>query len=277
MTASVFLLVLFAAALHAAWNAIVKGAADKFVSAVTICLAAAVVAALALPFFAQPARASWPFLGASMVLQTIYYSLVAATYNRADMSVAYPVMRGTAPMIVALVSGFAFREHLPQAGWVGIALVSGGILSMAVLGRHGSGAGLGLALLNALVIATYTLNDGWGARASGAPIGYSLWVSLLTAPPVLIWAIWQRGPGILRQAAAGWRDGLIGGIGTMTSYGVALWAMTLAPVAIVAALRETSILFATGISALILGERVGVPRIIAVLIIASGVAVLRLA
>lgn len=277
MTASVFFLVLFAAALHAGWNAIVKGAGDKFVSAVTICFAAAIVAALVLPFVAQPARESWPFLGASMLLQTIYYSLVAATYQRADMSVAYPVMRGTAPMIVALVSGLAFREHLPQAGWIGIALISGGILSMAFIGRHGSGAGLGLALLNALVIATYTLNDGWGARASGAPIGYSLWVSVLTAPPVLIWALWQRGPGILRQAAQGWRDGLIGGIGTMTSYGVALWAMTLAPVAIVAALRETSILFATGISALILGERVGVPRIVAVAIIASGVAVLRLA
>ena len=92
-----FFLVLFAAALHAGWNAIVKGASDTFVSAVSICLAAAIVAALALPFVAQPARASWPYLGASMMLQTIYYSLVAATYKRADMSLAYPVMRGTAP------------------------------------------------------------------------------------------------------------------------------------------------------------------------------------
>ena len=277
MTASVFLLVLFAAALHAGWNAIVKGAGDKFVSAVTICFAAALVAALVLPFVAQPARESWPYLGASMLLQTGYYSLVAATYQRADMSLAYPVMRGTAPMIVALVSGLAFGEHLPLAGLIGIVLISGGILSMAAIGRHGSGAGLGLALVNACVIATYTLNDGWGARASGAPIGYSLWVSVLTAPPVLVWALWLRGPALLRQAARGWRDGLIGGIGTMTSYGVALWAMTLAPVAIVAALRETSILFATAISAFVLRERVGGARIIAVLIIASGVAVLRLA
>ena len=144
MSASVFLLVLFAAALHAGWNAIVKGADDKFVSAVTICFAAAFVAALTLPFVAQPARASWPYLGASMMLQTIYYSLVAAAYKRADMSLAYPVMRGTAPMIVALVSGLAFAEYLPQEGWIGVALISGGILSMAFLGRHGSRAGLGL-------------------------------------------------------------------------------------------------------------------------------------
>ncbi len=277
MSASVFLLVLFAAALHAGWNAIVKGAGDKFVSAVTICFAAAIVAALVLPFVAQPARESWPYLGASMILQTIYYSLVAAAYKRADMSLAYPVMRGTAPMIVALASGLAFAELLPQAGWIGVALISGGILSMAFLGRHGSRAGLGLALLNACVIATYTLNDGMGARASGAPIGYSLWVSLLTAPPVLVWAVWRRGPGILGLALRGWRDGLIGGLGTMTSYGVALWAMTLAPVAMVAALRETSILFATAISALVLGEAVGWRRVAAVGVIACGAAVLRLA
>lgn len=276
MTASVFFLVLCAAALHAGWNAIVKGASDRFVAAVGICLAAALIAAPILPFVRQPLAASWPYLVASMVLQTIYYSLVAATYNRADMSVAYPVMRGTAPLIVALVSARAFGEVLPGPGWIGVALISGGILSMAVLGRHGSRAGLGLALLNACVIAAYTLNDGWGARASGAPVGYTLWLSLLTAPPVLVVALRLRGPAVLRQVAARWRDGLIGGAGTMTAYGVALWAMTLAPVAVVAALRETSILFATAISALVLGERVGPSRIAAAGIIAAGAAVLRL-
>lgn len=276
MTASVFLLVLLAAALHAGWNAIVKGAADTFVTAVAICLAAALIAGLMLPFVAQPARASWPYLGASMLLQTIYFSLVAAAYGRADMSLAYPVMRGGAPLIVALLSGLLFGETLSGAGWLGIALISGGILSMAAVGR-GHRAGLGLALLNTLVIATYTLNDGAGARASGAPVGYTLWVCLLTAPPVALWALWLRGPAILSRLARAWREGLIGGAGTLTSYGVALWAMTLAPVAMVAALRETSILFATAISALILAEPVGRRRLIAVASIAAGAAALRLA
>lgn len=277
MTTSVFLLVLAAAALHAGWNAIVKGSRDKFASAVAICLGAALIAALALPFVAPPARSSWPYLGASMILQTIYFSLVAAAYGRADMSLAYPVMRGGAPMIVAIVSGLLFGEQLPPTGWLGIGLISGGILSMAASGRGGSGAGLGLALLNTLVIATYTLNDGAGVRASGAPVGYTLWVCLLTAPPVIGWALWRRGAALARQVARAWRDGLIGGAGTLASYGVALWAMTLAPVAMVAALRETSILFATGISALVLGETVGWRRIAAVAGIAAGAVVLRLA
>lgn len=276
MTPAVFALVLFAAALHAGWNAIVKGSGDKFLTTVAICLAAAIVAAPILPFMPLPAQASWAHLGFSIVLQTIYYGLVAAAYSRADMSVAYPIMRGTAPLMVALLAGVVFHESLPHTGWIGIGLISGGILSMAFLGRHGSRSGFGLALLNALVIAVYTLNDGLGARASGAPISYTLWLSLLTAPPILALALKLRGRRVLTQVAASWRDGLIGGTGAMVCYGVALWAMTFAPVAVVAALRETSILFATVISALVLGEKVGWPRTIAAAVIALGAAVLRL-
>ena len=277
MSLTVFLLVLMAAALHAGWNAIVKGAADKTASAVAICVAAALIAAGLLPFVAQPARESWPFIAGSVALQTVYYMLVAAAYRRTDMSQAYPVMRGGAPMIVAVLSGLKFAEVLPPLGWVGVALISGGIASLAALGRGGSRQGLAFAALNACVIATYTICDGFGVRRSGAPVGYTLWIFLMTAPPVLIWAYWQRGAVLAGQIAARWRDGVIGGLGTMISYGVALWAMTLAPVAMVAALRETSILFATLISALILRERVGPGRVAAVGVIACGAAVLRLA
>lgn len=276
MTATVFILVLCAAALHAGWNAIVKGSGDKFVAAVAICLSAALIAILALPFVTAPARESWRYISASMVLQTTYFSLVAAAYRRADMSLAYPIMRGGAPMIVALASGLLFAEALTLTGWLGISLISGGILSLAVLARKASRAGLGLALLNTCVIASYTLTDAAGVRLSGAPIGYTLWVCIVTAPPVLVLALWRRGPALFGQLARSWRDGLIGGAGTMTSYGVALWAMTLAPVAMVAALRETSIIFATALSALVLGEKVGPGRVAAVVIIALGAATLRL-
>lgn len=277
MTASVFLLVLFAAALHAGWNAIVKGSDDKFVSAVAICIAASAIAAIALPFVPQPAPESWGFIGITIVLQTAYYALVAAAYGRSDMSQVYPVMRGGAPMIVALVAGTIFGEAMPVAGWGGIGLISIGILSMAALGRGGSRAGLAFAVMNAFVIAAYTLSDGLGVRRSDTALGYTLWVFLLTAPPVVGWAVWRRGPVLISQALRQWREGVIGGFGTMISYGVALWAMTQAPVAMVAALRETSILFATVISALILKEDVGWRRVVAVLIIACGAAVLRLA
>jgi drug/metabolite transporter (DMT)-like permease len=193
------------------------------------------------------------------------------------MSLAYPIMRGGAPMIVALAAGAIFAETMSLAGWAGVGLISAGILSMAALGGGSSRAGLGFAVMNACVIAAYTLTDGLGVRRSGAAVGYTLWIFLLTAPPIVGIAVWRRGAGLLARTAVRWREGVIGGLGTIIAYGVALWAMTLAPVAMVAALRETSILFATAISALVLGEAVGWRRVVAVLIIASGAAVLRLA
>ncbi len=277
MSATVFLIVLATAALHAGWNALVKGSSDKTASAVAICLAAAVVAALVLPFVAQPARASWPFIAGSVALQTVYYSLVAAAYSRTDMSQAYPIMRGGAPLIVALLAGVVFHESLPPLGWLGIALISGGLVGLAFLARGGSRAGVAFALANALVIASYTLCDGLGVRRSDAPVGYTLWIFLLTAPPVLIWAGTWQGRTLADRIVRHARVGLVGGLGTMLSYGAVLWAMTQAPVAMVAALRETSILFATAISALILGERVGAGRILSVVVVALGAGLLRLA
>ena len=260
--------------MHAGWNALIKGASDTLVLAVAICIAASLMAGLVLPFVPQPAPASWPFIALSVTLQTVYYLLVAAAYGRADMSLAYPVMRGTAPMIVALVAGVVLGERLTAPGWAGVALISGGILSLAALAR--SRAGLGFAALNAGVIAAYTLSDGWGVRQSGAAVGYTLWIFLLTAPPVVIVSLVRRGPGLLAACVTEWRRAALGGIGTMLSYGVALWAMTQAPVAMVAALRETSILFATMISAFLLDEEIGPRHWAAVAVIALGAAALRL-
>ena len=285
MSLSVFILVVIAAALHAGWNAIVKGAGDKLVTAVAICLAAALVAALILPFVAQPARASWPFIGLSAGLQTVYYILIAATYRRAEMGQAYPLMRGTAPMLVALVSGPVLDEPLSLTGWAGVAMISAGILALALpagwwrgrLTAPVGGTGGGFALATAVVIAAYTIGDGLGVRRSGAAAGYTLWIFLLTAPPVLGWSFWHRGRPFAALVVARWRSGLTGAAGTMTSYGVALWAMTEAPVAMVAALRETSILFAIAISALVLGEGIGPRRITAAVAMALGAGLLRLA
>lgn len=274
MSLSVFVIVMAAAAMHAGWNALIKGASDTLVLAVAICIAASVMAALSLPFVPQPAPESWPFIGLSVALQTVYYLLVAAAYDRADMSLAYPVMRGAAPMIVAVVSASLLSEHLTPMAWAGVALISGGILSLAALAR--SRRGLGFAALNALVIAAYTLSDGHGVRLSGAAVGYTLWIFLLTAPPVVAVSALRRGPGLVAACVAEWRRATLGGIGTMLSYGAALWAMTTAPVAMVAALRETSILFATLISVLILHETVGRARWVAVGLVALGAGALRL-
>jgi drug/metabolite transporter (DMT)-like permease len=276
MPLSVFGIVLFAAALHATWNAIVKGAPDKLLTTILVAASAAAISAITLPFLAQPARESWPFLAASTVLQVGYYLLVARAYRGADMSQAYPLMRGTAPLIVALVSRFWLGEHLSLAATAGVALICSGVLSLALGARGTSAQGLRAALLNAFVIAGYTLVDGAGVRASGTPAAYTLWLNLLSGAPLLAWALAARWRVFLPYARANLGLGVIGGLGTLTSYGLALWAMTHAPVAVIAALRETSILFATAIAVFVLREKLTRGRVFAALLIAAGAVVLRL-
>jgi drug/metabolite transporter (DMT)-like permease len=165
---------------------------------------------------------------------------------------------------------------LSIAGWIGVALVSAGLLSLTLAGRGGDPRGLRLAMVNALVIATYTLVDGFGVRASGSPVAYTMWIFVLTGIPLAAWALLKR-PEFVAYARKNWAIGMVGGFGTLISYGLVLWAMTEAPIPIVAALRETSILFGTAIAAFVLKEKVTAPRLVAVLIIAAGAAVLKLA
>jgi drug/metabolite transporter (DMT)-like permease len=272
--------VLFAALMHAGWNSIVKSGTDKLLTAVMITTAAAGIAALTLPFLPQPAPASWPFIAASVLLQTLYYGLLAAAYRNADMSHAYPIMRGTAPLIVAAVSAWLIGEIVSATQWLGIVLICGGVLGLAVhapaqSGRHA--AATAFALVNAGVIASYTVIDGLGVRRSGAPAAYTLWIFLLTGTEMLLWiALWRRRE-FSAYARGKWLQGIAGGAGTVVSYALALWAMTVAPVALVAALRETAILFAAVISALVLKERITPQRLACTGLIVAGAVALRLA
>ena len=277
MSAAIFTIILFAALLHAVWNAIVKVAPDKTLSAILVAISGATISALIVPMLPQPAPAAWPFLAISTVLQVGYYALVASAYRAADMSLAYPLMRGLAPLIVAAVTAFALGDHLTAPAWIGVVLVSVGVVATA-LGARGSGNGRGalFAIGNAVVIAAYTISDGLGVRASNAPVAYTMWLMILTALPLIVWVIVFRRdfPRYARRYAG---LGFVGGLATLTSYGLALWAMTLAPVAVVAALRETSILFGTAIAALVLKERVTPARLAAIGLIAAGAVALRLA
>ena len=276
MTLATFGVVLFAAALHATWNAIVKGSSDKLLTAALVTGSAGVLAVLILPFLEAPAPASWPFILASTVFQICYFRLLALNYQRSEMSLAYPIMRGTAPLIVTLVSVLFLQVDLPPLAGVGIVVICTGVLSMAISHGRGNGRSVALALLNACVIAGYTLIDGEGVRRSDAPASYTLWLYVLTGPALVIWTLVTHRRKFVPYARANWQYGLIGGIGTTTSYGLALWAMTMAPVAVVSALRETSILFGVLLSATVLRERVDRRRIIAVCIIATGAIALRL-
>jgi drug/metabolite transporter (DMT)-like permease len=280
MPAHAVYIVLLAALMNAAWNAILKSGDDKLLTAVMIASAVAAIAAAALPLLPQPAAASWPFIAASVSLQTLYYALLAAAYRSADMSHAYPIMRGTAPLIVAAVSAWLIGEIVSATQWLGIALICGGVLGLAL---HAPGHSTGhrsatlFALANAGVIASYTVIDGLGVRRSAAPAAYTLWIFLLTGIQMLLWiSIWRRRE-FGAYARGKWPQALAGGAGTLLSYALALWAMTVAPVALVAALRETSILFATVISALVLKERVTLQRLACTGLIIAGAVAVRLA
>lgn len=278
MAISVFAIVILAAALHAGWNAIVKSGGDTLLTTVLVTASAALLAIVSLPFLPSPAQESWPFIAASTVFQVGYFVLVARAYRVADLSLTYPLMRGTAPLLVALASVAWLGEPLSAHAWLGVGVICAGILSMAgVMKRGANRAGILVALSNAVVIAGYTLIDGTGVRRSNAPAAYTLWIFLLTGVALSAWALTARHKAFREYVRRNWRLGLIGGGGTIGSYGLALWAMTVAPVAVVAALRETSILFGTAISALVLHERVGRLRIIGVCIIAAGAIMLRLA
>jgi drug/metabolite transporter (DMT)-like permease len=288
MSTSVIAAVLCAALMHAGWNILVKlhariGASGvSGVSAAPTVLVVAgsgLLCAAALPFVASPAPASWPFIAASALVQALYYKLLIETYRNGDLSHAYPLMRGCAPPLVAL-AGMLMGERLGGAQWLALGLVCGGVLGIFADASRAAPAARRttlLALATACVIATYTLIDGAGVRRSGAPAGYTMWIFVATA--VVLAALEGRGERRALLAAARRQPLILLGGGAMSaaSYGIALWAMTQAPVALVAALRETSILFATAIAVLVLRERVSCGRLLAVALIACGAAAMRLA
>jgi drug/metabolite transporter (DMT)-like permease len=270
--------VLLGALLHASWNLLIKAGRHKELTTALVYIVAGILSAFALPFLPSPAPASWPYLAASTVTELLYGILLAAAYRIGDLSHAYPLMRGTAPLLVAIGSVFLVGEHLAPPVWAGIAVMSCAILSLILEGRaqRRSAAATGLAVLNAFVIATYTVIDGVGSRKSTAPVAYSLWLSLFIAGPWLAWAVvrHRREPwsALPRELATG----CIGGACSLASYTLALWAMTRAPIAAVSAVRETSIVFGTVLGALILRERVSWVRALAVLAIAGGACIIGL-
>lgn len=269
--------VLGAALLHAGWNAAVKAEPDKLLSASAVTLGAALLGALVLCFLPAPQAASWPFIAASGALQVAYYLLLAATYRDADISHAYPLMRGSAPVLVALANGGSEALHGAQPAAVALVCAGGAVICIGGGGLRSSRRTLVLALLTACVIASYTLMDGLGVRRSGAPAAYTAWLFVLTGIGVPLACRRHLRGRLGAYLAARPLLALGGGAATASSYGIALWAMLLSPVAVVAALRETSIVFAAAIAAWVLRERVGPARIAGAVLIAGGAALLRLA
>jgi len=278
MESTIFIAVLAAALMHAGWNAVVKVGLDRFSSIVLLALASAVISLGLLPFFPLPAQASWPWLLASSLIHTGYKVALVRAYEHGDLSQVYPLARGTAPMAVALAGVFFLGEATTPPKLAAIASIGLGVCLMAFEGgtfRSMPPKALFYALVTAAFTASYTLVDGIGARLSGSASGYILAMSVLDGIATCAYALTVRGAGAFSRLVPAWRSGIAAGALSLASYWIAVWAFTRAPIALVAALRETSVLFALLIAVLFLKERAGHNRIAAAALITCGVVLMR--
>jgi phosphonate utilization associated putative membrane protein len=270
--------VLFGALLHASWNAMVKSSSDKALDTALIHVLGSVVALPLLLVVGLPNAASWPYIAASLVIHIAYYIALTGAYKHGDLGLTYPLMRGTAPLLVALSASLTLGETLSPLSWAGVLGVSCGVLALG-LSRHAmdSPRAVAFALSNAVVIAVYTVVDGLGVRQSGNALQYVAILFVLDGWPFGLMVLRRRGmsvawPYARRRAPLA----LMGASASLGSYGIALWAMTRAPVATVAALRETSVLFAALLGSWLLKEAFTVRRAVGTAAIVAGVMALRL-
>ena len=279
MSAKIAGLVLLAALLHATWNALVKTGGDRFAVLTLTMVSASLFALPALPFLPLPDPASWPFLLASVLLHQLYFGTLVLAYGHGDLSQVYPIARGTAPLLVAVAAWLFAGEILAPLQMAGLMIVCAGLISLAwrrgamVAGEHKA---VPLALLTSLWIALYSICDGLGVRRAGTDLAYIAWLFVLSGPPILAVACWRRRGRLISLVRTHAKLGLGAGLVTALAYGLVIWALGRAPMAQVVTLRETSVLFAAGIGALVLKEPFGRRRIVAAAIIVAGAGLLQL-
>ena len=279
--------VLCGALLHAGCTILVMSSGDKELDIALVHFLGAAASLPLLLWLGLPPRGAWPFIAGSLLVHVAYYLTLNGAYQHGDLGVTYPIMRGSAPLLVALGSSAVLGETLRPGTWAGVLAVTGGVL-MVGLSHPGQalhhGRAIGYALANALVIAAYTFIDGQGVRvaaaAGGSAASYVVLLFVLDGLPYPALVMWRRGRAgrarALAYARQRWWLATLGGLASLASYGIALWAMTRAPVAAVSAMRETSVLFASALSVWVLKERFGLQRVLGALVIVTGVVVLRL-
>jgi drug/metabolite transporter (DMT)-like permease len=279
MSLSVMLLVLLGAGLHATWNGLVKAGTDRYLDLVGLLVAAAVLTLFWLPFLPPPARICWPYLAVSTLIHQFYFGLIALSYRKGDLSLVYPITRGSAPAFTALAAVLWLHERSTPLGALGVCLVSTGVLLFAFDRKRGEKLKtepILLAVANAAMIVLYTLVDGSGVRLSGNAFSYTSWGFLLCALLFAPFGFVLRRRAALDHLKRQWPTCTIGAGCSIASYSLALWAMTRAPIASVAALREVSILFGFIIAVVHLKERVTRLRIAAIAVVISGAILIRL-
>ncbi len=275
----VLLLVLMAAGLHASWNALVKAGGDRLVMTTLVMVGPAPLCIGALFFLPAIQPGAWPFLIASSLIHYAYYALMIAAYNHGDLSQVYPIQRGCAPALVAIAAWAFAGEALTAFEILGVVIVSIGIMSLAWR-RNGATRlpaetrGIMFALANGVAIASYLIADGMGVRRAGDPLTYICWLFVLESVPMLAVTLWLRRGRIGAAFAPHWIKGIFGGMIAAVSYGIAIWAMSLGPMAHIVALRETSVIFGAALGTLVLKESFGRQRILAACMVAAGAVLL---
>ena len=280
MTLALFSLVLASAAMHATWNALIKTRSDRFASISLTTLGASIVVLPILPFVDFPSIEVWIWIAASVIIHVGYRLFLVKTYDVGDFAQSYPLARGIAPLITT-VGAIIFIGEVPEGLTVlGIVVLSFGALLMSLRGSSDlskfNRRAVGFALLTSMLIAGYTLTDGYGVRLANTASSYAAWLFFCDGLCSIAIGFLYRGRGLLTVLASEWKTNLLTGGLLAGSYWIIMWAMTKAPIASIAALRETSILFAMLISVLVLGERVTPWRVLATVFIVGGVVILRL-
>ena len=273
-------LVLVAAFLHAAWNAMVKVGYDRLVVLAIANATGVFISVVILPFVSLPLPASWPFLLGSIALHTGYYFFLIRAYRVGDLSHVYPMARGLSPMLVALLAAVLASEIPPPWGMVGVVLACVGIVSLAFESGppwRGDTRPVIYALGTAVFIAGYTVMDGMGVRRAGDPLAYIVWLMLLDGIPIICFTAYARRHQLVTLLGGNWRAGCTSGVLQFAAYALIIWAMSLGAMASVSALRETSVIFAAIIAAVVLKEPVGRLRIAAAVLVALGIVLMRIA
>lgn len=277
MSTTVFFAVMLAALLHAAWNAVVKGGSDKERSMAAVVLGHAPFAALVLPFVPAPDPRSYPWIIAGIALHLGYQLFLLGSYRTGDLTQVYPIARGSAPLIVALISVVFLGVTLERLEIAGVVVIGLGIVSLGLV-RRADGLrnphAARLALVTGAFIAGYSLVDGLGARAAGTALGYFGWLAIGNAVAFAIITAWRR-PAILRELPRRGRHLILLGGASFGAYALVIWSFTQAPIAIVTALRETSIVFALLIGVFALGERLDLAKVAATMATLVGAALIR--
>lgn len=278
MSFSVFLLLIAAAVFHASWNIIVKSGSNKLFEIALNALGGGLGALFLLPFAGLPDPRCIPMLALSCLSHIVYYFVMAATYRVADLTLAYPVMRGCAPIFTALalsIMGYPISAH----GWLAIDLLCLGILSLAsgeFFSKKKQLAGIFLAICSSFTIMTYTLADGFGARLAQSSLTYTCWLYITNLVPIQLWVCITHRKTWWPYLHRRFFPGICGGLCGLASYGIAIWAMTKTSIALVGALRETSVIFGMILGVLFLHEKLTIARICAVLLVMAGAICIRL-